>query len=178
VEEPTPEPAPVAQPAPQPTVQLRADRDAVVTGESTGLTWSATDADSCSASGGWSGSRSLSGSETVGPLTASATFSLNCSGPGGSAMTMISVVVNGAVALRWQAPTKHVDGSPVTALAGFRVYTGAESGSYYGFEEISSDTDGEYSLMLSPGVYYLAMTAIGTDGQESAYSNEVMKVVD
>ena len=159
-------------------MRLRAGQDSVVSGESTELTWSSADADSCSASGGWSGSRSLSGTETVGPLTASATFSLNCNGPGGSAMTMISVVVNGAVALRWQAPTEHVDGSPVTALAGFRVYTGATSGSYSGFEEIGSDVGSEYSLMLPPGVYYLAMTAIGIDGQESGYSNEVMKVVN
>ncbi len=70
---------------PAPTVSISADPTSVlVSGESV-LTWSSTNASSCTASGAWSGSKATSGTETV---TISSpgdnTFTLTCSGDGGS----------------------------------------------------------------------------------------------
>jgi len=93
-------------------------------------------------------------------------------------MAMLSVSVNGAVVLRWQAPTEHEDGTPITALQAYRIYYGSHSGHYVNYDEIGAEIDSEYSLQLPPGDYFIAMTAIGLDGQESAYSNEVYKVVN
>ncbi|MEQ8690218.1 MAG: hypothetical protein RIC89_05195, partial [Pseudomonadales bacterium] len=79
--EPEPEPQPEPEPEPeQPTVSLRTDVDSVESGGSVVLTWSSNAADSCSASGGWSGNRATQGQQTVGPLTSATTFTLNCSG--------------------------------------------------------------------------------------------------
>jgi hypothetical protein len=78
-----------------PTVSLSANPTSVTRGDSTVLTWSSTDATSCTASGAWSGSKSLSGSASTGNLTsASNTFTLTCNGDGGSASQSATVTVS------------------------------------------------------------------------------------
>src|SRR4030043_2004490 len=56
------------------------------------LQWTSTNAPSCTASGGWSGSRNTSGNYTTGSLISTTTFYLFCSGPGGN--NSDSVIVN------------------------------------------------------------------------------------
>lgn len=56
------------------------------------LTWISNNASSCVASGDWSGSKPISGFESTGNLTSLKTYTITCSGPGGSASD--SVVVN------------------------------------------------------------------------------------
>ena len=53
---------------PGPTLSFTADADTVNSGASVSLSWSSQDADSCSAAGGWSGPRSVSGTATVGTV--------------------------------------------------------------------------------------------------------------
>lgn len=48
------------------------------------LTWSSTNASACTASGGWSGSRASAGTQQIGPIFNTSTFTLQCTGPGGS----------------------------------------------------------------------------------------------
>lgn len=163
--------------AAQPTVTLTAADDVVASGGSTALNWISENADTCSASGGWSGGRSTSGAETVGPIDAATTFGLSCSGVGGSATTLISVAVNGTVTLSWQAPTENVDGTAISDLAGFRIYFGPMSGSYTDQLDVSSPGTSTQSLTLPSGSYYFAMTAVDADGNESGYSNEVVRTV-
>ena len=76
-----------------PTVTLTSSASSVVSGSSVTLTWSSTDATSCTASGGWSGTKATSGSESIGPLGADATYTLSCSGAGGSTNQSASVTV-------------------------------------------------------------------------------------
>jgi hypothetical protein len=165
-----------AQPAPQPTVTLSAADTVVANGGSTRLTWSSSNATSCSASGGWSGSRAVSGSLNVGPLTRQTTFSLSCTGSGGSAMQMISVSINGAVSLGWQPPTQNTDGSPLTDLSGYRIYFGQVSGNYTDQTAVSAPAS-SYSVTLPSGNYYFVMTALDHEGNESTFSNEVQRTV-
>ena len=64
--------------APAPTATLSASPTTVDAGGVTTLTWSSSNAESCTASGGgWSGTLPGSGSEVVGPLDQGTTFSLN-----------------------------------------------------------------------------------------------------
>ena len=99
---------------PAATVALSADSATVSLQGSTTLQWTATNAASCTASGGWSGTRGLSGSETVGPLAATTTFVLTCTGPGGLASQSVSVAVaNGS-----PAPTVSLSASPASIAAG------------------------------------------------------------
>jgi hypothetical protein len=76
---------------PLPAVTLTADPASVIVGETTQLTWSTQNANSCVASGAWAGPRALAGSETSQPLSVNSTFTLECSGVGGSASRSVTV---------------------------------------------------------------------------------------
>jgi hypothetical protein len=65
----------------------------VLSGKSATLSWSSTNATGCTASGGWSGSKSTSGSFTTAALTSTGVFVLSCTGLGGSTSTSVSVGV-------------------------------------------------------------------------------------
>ena len=69
-----------------PTLSLTAS--SVTLGNSTTLSWSAINATSCTASGGWSGALAISGSQTVKPTaTGTASYSLSCANAVGKSAT-------------------------------------------------------------------------------------------
>ena len=78
--------------APAPTISFSANPTSVLIGSDSTLTWSSSNATSCSGSGAWSGSRATSGSETV---TISAvgniSFTITCSGEGGNRSATVTV---------------------------------------------------------------------------------------
>jgi len=55
------------------------------------ISWSSQNATSCTASGAWTGPKSVSGSEVIENLTTSGTFTLTCTGAGGSAADSVTV---------------------------------------------------------------------------------------
>jgi hypothetical protein len=75
-----------------PVINLSAT-SSVPAGGSTTLNWTATDASACTASGGWSGSKSVSGSTSVGPLSTETTYTLTCTGIGGSSTQSVTVSI-------------------------------------------------------------------------------------
>jgi len=157
-----------------PTVKLSGDNDLIDAGGSVTLIWSSENADNCNASGGWSGSKGTSGQETIGGLQDSQTFSLNCAGAGGSAVAMVSVSVVGSLQISWQAPTENVDGTPINGLSAYRIHYGESSGQYDSVVEVDGSAS-DHTLNLIVGEYYIAMTAVDVDGDESGLSNEVVK---
>ena len=76
-----------------PTVDLRSS-GSVTCNKNATLTWTSTNATSCSASGSWSGSKLTSGSESVGDFTGSRTFILTCYN--GNASAFDSVTLDGS----------------------------------------------------------------------------------
>jgi uncharacterized delta-60 repeat protein len=95
--------------SPNPTITLTASPTNVNYGEYTSLTWSSTNATSCTASGGWTGTKSSSGSQPIlTPLTTDTTFNLACSGLGGNANASVIVTVNP------QAPTVTLTLDPIS----------------------------------------------------------------
>ncbi|MEQ8486952.1 MAG: hypothetical protein RIB46_21525 [Pseudomonadales bacterium] len=166
------------QPGQAPAVTLSASDDVVGSGQSATLTWSSQNATGCTASGGWSGSRPVSGSASVGPINQSTTYSLTCTGSGGNAVAMISVRVLGVVTVSWQPPTENVDGSPVDDLSGYRIYLGNISRQYTDEVAVSDPGATNRSIELPSGAYYIAMTAVDAQGNESAYSNEIVRSVN
>jgi len=82
--------------AAEPAVTLTPSVPTVATGQSVTLKWAATDAQSCTASGGWTGSQPTSGSQTTSPITATTQFALTCTGSGGSATQSTTVAVSSA----------------------------------------------------------------------------------
>ncbi|GBE47736.1 hypothetical protein BMS3Bbin12_00901 [bacterium BMS3Bbin12] len=86
--------APLGLPAPR--ISLTANPVSVGAGGSAALTWSVTGATSCTASGGWSGARPTAGRTDTGALSATTTYTLACSGPGGDTSAAASVTVDAA----------------------------------------------------------------------------------
>jgi hypothetical protein len=78
---------------PVPTLTLAADPLSIASGDSSTLTWSSTNATSCIARDGWSGSKDTSGSQSTGALSGTTTFTLECSGAGGSVWETVTVTV-------------------------------------------------------------------------------------
>jgi hypothetical protein len=159
-----------------PTVQLSASPPGVAPGTATTLTWSTTDATDCTASGAWSGPKGSSGSESTGNLNQDQTYELSCTGPGGTALAMTTVTVR-AASLSWEAPTENVDGTPLTNLSGFTVHWGNASRNYTESVTFNDPTKLDYFVELSPNTYFFAVTALASDGGESAFSGEVSKTI-
>lgn len=128
-----------------PTLALSASQTSVVAGTAVTLTWSTTDAQSCTASGGWSGSRQTSGSEQVTPSGASTTYTLDCTGAGGSVQRAVTVTVNAA------PPTSGLDARPsnTTCLAPDRPTTTASIGLQRVFPSLSFSSP--VALLQAPG---------------------------
>jgi hypothetical protein len=156
-------------------VQLSASPPGVSPGAQTTLNWTATGMTSCSASGGWSGNQSTSGSASVGPLQVDTTYSLSCTGPSGNALAMTTVSVRVA-RLSWQAPTQYTDGSPLTP-AGYKVYYGPGPGNYTNTVAVAGQTT-QANIALQPGSWTFAVTALDAAGNESNKSNQGSRSVN
>jgi hypothetical protein len=81
---------------PPPTVSLSADETSVAPGGTVHLVWSTTSATSCLASGGgwtgtFTGNQAASGSATSPAISTATTFTLTCTGPGGSQAGSVTV---------------------------------------------------------------------------------------
>ncbi len=166
-----------------PVVQLSASPQGVARGGSAVLNWTSSRADSCQASGGWGGSRPISGSFEVTNITEDLTFILQCQGAGGTAVAMTTVSLREA-RLSWQRPTQNMDGTPLDLgqLREYILHWGTQPGLYPSSVVIPA-VDGvnpvtSFDLGLpAAGVYYFTIQVITTDDLISAYSNVVTKVV-
>lgn len=79
--------------APGPTITFSSDIASVNSGGIVHLQWSSVNTDSCTASGGWTGSQPVSGSATSAALTADTIFTLTCSGAGTTSSKSVSITV-------------------------------------------------------------------------------------
>ena len=100
--------------APQPTVTLAVNPTTITLGQTATLTWSSTNATSCSASGAWSGTQNTSGTANEMPTTTGASaYTLTCTGTGGSANATATLTTNAA-----PQPTATISVSPTTITVG------------------------------------------------------------
>jgi len=77
----------------QPSVTLIGTPTRTIGGGSSTLIWTSTHATSCTASGGWSGTKATSGSESSGALAATTDFALSCTGPYGATRAIVRIGV-------------------------------------------------------------------------------------
>lgn len=92
-------------------VTLTANMSSITYGTDITLTWSSTNATSCTASGAWSGAKATGGTETLRPSDESNNFQLSCTGAGGSAQASASVAVQPQ-----QATSTPTSANPVISL--------------------------------------------------------------
>ena len=131
------------------------------------LTWSTSPvASSCTASGGWSGTKFASGSETLATITASKSYTLTCAWGGGSAT------------ISWTAPSQNTDGSSLTDLSGYKVAYGTSSGSLTNVQAVNDAKATSATIAaLASGTWYFAVRAVNSTGVESANSPVAQKAI-
>ena len=115
------------------------------------------------------------GSQSTGALSASTTYSLSCTGPGGSASQSATVTVTpattGSATLSWSAPTENTNGTSVTPLSGYTIYYGTNQSDLTQSVVVSGETTLSYTVTgLTAGTWYFAVAADASDGTQSAMS--------
>ena len=165
------------------TVSLSANPTSVPLNGTTTLSWDSSNADSCTASGDWSGSKDVSGSETISALTSDSNFILSCSDANGSVSDSVDVTIilsgNGTALLSWTPPTENTDGSTLTDLAGYKIYYGTASSSYTEIVTINNPGLSSYQIdNLTTADWYFVVTSVNSAGIESSYSTEVSKTIN
>jgi hypothetical protein len=90
----------------------------------------------------------------------------------------VQAVATGSATLTWLPPTTNVDGTPLTNLAGFKVYWGTAPGNYPSSATIMNPGLTRYVVEnLTPNTYYFAVKAVNTAGTESVFSNTESKTI-
>jgi len=148
-------------------VSLRANSTSATGSMAPVLTWSTNPtATSCRASGGWAGDKAVSGTQTLPTINASTNYTLTCSWGTGSSV------------VSWVAPTANTDGTPLTNLAGFRVYYGTSSTSLSQSRTISDVAARSTTITgLTPGTWYFSVRTLNSRSIESADSNIASQTV-
>lgn len=134
----------------------------------TTLTWNS-DRSSCVASGheAWSGAKPSSGTLELPAISLSGTYALRltCSTPADRKATV-----------SWTNPTQNTDGSPLTDLAGVRIYFGQQD-TPTEFRFIAAPGTSTVFEELSDGVWRFAATAINSQNVESERSVTLSKAI-
>lgn len=151
----------VTAPTVEPTVSLGAAPSAIDLGGAATLNWSSTNANSCTASGGWSGAKATSGSLVVAP-NATTTYSLSCAATGNPtpAQSSVTVTVNAAPTVSLSAVPPAINQGSQSTLnwTSTGATSCAASGGWSGTQAASG------SLQVSPAtttIYNLSCTGAG-----------------
>ena len=98
-----------------------------------------------------------------------------CSGGGGGSDSS-SPGIN-ISSFSWTAPSEREDGTGLSPseIAGFRIHYGASSGDYSNTIDIDDHTATQAILTGIPsGTYFVVVTTVDTEGQESVFSSEIV----
>jgi hypothetical protein len=136
----------------------------IPTGSSTTINWASPDANSCVASGAWTGNLANSGSQTVGPTTVGTdTYTIVCSNASGSSKaTSVTLTVTGPV-----------PAAPTLTLAASSIVSGGSTTITWSSSNASGCTaSGSWAGSLAAsGSQTISPTGVGTDTYTLVCSN-------
>ncbi|HUQ51567.1 MAG TPA: putative Ig domain-containing protein [Gammaproteobacteria bacterium] len=90
----------------------------------------------------------------------------------------VQAVATGSATLNWTPPTTNTDGTPLTHLAGYKIYWGTTSGNYSNSVALMNPGLTSYVVTnLVPGTYFFVATAVNSTGAESVFSAAASKSV-
>ena len=83
-----------------------------------------------------------------------------------------------SASLSWSAPTQNEDGSPLTDLAGYRVYYGTSASDLSKRVDVGNPaTTSTVVQNLTPGTWFFAISAYTQAGVESSHSQVASKII-
>ncbi len=153
---------------PSPTVTIALVPSDLAIGSAAALTWSATTATACEASGAWTGSVPISGTQSISPSAAGTyDYGITCTGPGGSSSATAELTVSGLV-------TTSIAANPTTITVGDTVtltWTSSNAASCSGVEAGSGSLALNGTQTVSPssaGSYTYQLVCTGAGGNSSS----------
>ena len=91
----------------------------------------------------------------------------------------VQAVSLGTATLTWLPPTTNTDGSPLTNLAGYKIYWGTSQGNYPNSTTLTNPGLTSYVVTdLAPGTYLFVATAYNSAGVESTFSGVASKTIN
>jgi hypothetical protein len=151
-------------------VSLRSQKGSVPTNGGTVLEWNASNATSCTATGGWSGAKATSGSQTVSALKADTTYTLSCSGPDGTGIAMTQVMLQRAT-LRWSSTAN------ASSHTAFRVLWGTKVDRLVNQVAVNAKARERVVDLPGAGTYYFVLATLDANHNEISRSNTASKVL-
>jgi hypothetical protein len=82
----------------------------------------------------------------------------------------------GSATLTWAAPSTNEDGTPLSSLGGYKVYYGTTPGVYTSIN-VGPVSSAQVAGLTTGAVYYFAVSAYDSSGNESDLSEVVSKVI-
>jgi Bacterial Ig-like domain (group 3)/Beta-propeller repeat len=158
--------------APAPTVTIAVSPTSITLGKTSTLTWSSSNATSCTAGNAWSGTEAASGTSTLTPTAVgSLIYALSCTGAGGTT-TQMAVLTVAAV----PAPTVTIGVSPTSITVGQSATltwsstnaTSCTASSAWTGTQATSGTVQETPTAAGSPSYTLTCTGTGGSGSGSA----------
>jgi PKD repeat protein len=155
-----------------PTVNLSVSPTSIVAGGSATLSWSSTNASTCTAAGGWTGSKNVSSSTTTastGAVSSTTTYTLTCANAYGStsASTTLTVGALPTVNLSVSPTSIAAGGSATLSWSSTNANTCTASGGWTGSKNVSSSTTTASISAVSSTTTY-TLTCSNTYGSTSA----------
>lgn len=165
--------APSSQVLAPPVITLRLSPSSVPLGSSSQLAWTSTGATSCTSSGDWTGAQALQGSITVSaPAPGSYTYTLSCTGPGGTSAASTKLTVIPGSTLTFSASDILVNSTTVLSWKSFAGATACSGTWSNGSLPTSGSTViGPYPF---PGSQAFTLSCSGSSGSDKV--TQVLKV--
>jgi hypothetical protein len=153
---------------PAPSVTIGANPTAVMSSGTSTLSWSTTNATSCTASGSWSGARGTSGTEVTTPITAAAAYTLTCTGAGGMAASTANVsIAPRPVVTLTATPSAIASGANTTLMWSTTGATACTASGNWSGPRPTSGSEVMSGLTM-PSTYTLTCTGTGGSGAATA----------
>jgi len=90
----------------------------------------------------------------------------------------VQALATNSTTLSWVPPTQNTDGTPLTDLAGFKIYWGPAAGTYPNSVTLNNPGLSTYVVnSLGSGTYFFAAAALNSSGAESALSGPATKII-
>jgi hypothetical protein len=91
----------------------------------------------------------------------------------------VTQMANGSATIEWVAPTENTNGSPLTNLAGYRIYYGTSVTAMTKTVQIANPSVVTYEVTnLSPGTWYFSVRSYTSANVESNASSVASKTID